>query len=151
VLKDSTGKIDAVMALPFARYDSVDWRFITGFERRKTPASDFLAGKFTVEARDISLNADQSSDLFDQTELAIAFGHARRRAESGPDTWMPMGRFICQNNGLKLESELKRIEELPDSDAFFKSGVMGETKVAATILISKIRQFHRRIADHFSF
>jgi hypothetical protein len=151
VLKESTGKTDAVMALPLARYDSVDWRFIAGFERHKTAASDFLAGKFTVEARDISLNAEQSSELFDQTELAIAFGHARRRAEKGPDTWMPVRRFILQNNGMKLESELKRIEELPDSDAFFKSGVMGETKIAATILIEKIRQFHRRIADHFSF
>jgi hypothetical protein len=139
------------MVLPFHTYASVDWRFLAGFERRKTAVSDFLAAKFIVEARDIALEPNRAEDLFDQTELAIALSYAHRRGENSPTTRMPVGRFIWKDRGQRLEDELKRIEGLPDSDAFFNAGMMGGSKEAAAPTIQKIREFHRLAADHYPF
>lgn len=151
IKKDRLGKVDAIMVLPFLTYDSVDWRFLAGLDRHRTPISDLLVTKFTAEARDIALDAIYAEDLFDRTELAIALGFAHKRGENSPTVWMPVGRFIWKNAGQRLEDELNRIERLPESDAFFKAGMMGGTKEAAAPTIQKIREFHRRVADHYSF
>jgi hypothetical protein len=146
-----TGKVNAVMVLSFGTYDSVDWRFLAGFKDRKTPVSDFLAAKFVAEARDIALDANRAEDLFDGTELVIALGFAHRRGENSPTIGMPIARFMWKDGGRKLENELNRIEGLPESDAFFKSGIIGGTKEAAAETIRKIREFHKRISDHYWF
>jgi hypothetical protein len=138
-------KVEAIMVAPFGAYASVDWKFITGFERRDTPISDFLAAKFITESRDIALGVNQADDLFDRTELAIAFGFAHTRGKNSPTTWMPGGRFMWRNGGQKIEDELNKIEGLPDSDPFFKAGMLGGTKEAALITIQKIRGMNRRI------
>jgi hypothetical protein len=132
------------MAAPFGAYPSVDWRFITGFEGRAAPASDFLSAKFIMESRDIALGVNQAEDLFDRTEMSIALGFAHARGKTSATTWMPGGRFIWKNGGQNFEDELNKIERLPPDDAFFKAGMLGGTKQAALITIQKIRQFQRR-------
>ena len=108
----NTGKMNAVSVFPFLTYRDVDWKFLTGYERYRTPISFFLAPKFVAEARDIALGEMRAEELFDQTELDIALGYVHRRlAEAGRAIGMPAGRFSWKSG--TLEAELKRIEELP--------------------------------------
>ena len=74
----------------------------------------FISGpNLPAEARDIALSKERAVDLFDQTELAIALGYAHRSAKDRATIWIPIGMFIWKSGGLRLEEELKRIEQLP--------------------------------------
>jgi hypothetical protein len=148
-IKHTRGDVDAVTSLPFATYDSVDWKFLNELNNRSTPINDFLAGKFRCEARDISLNAINADELFDEVELAIALGFAHRRAQSGTDMWFPVGRFIWKNSGRRLEEELDKIESITDSEAFFKAGMLGGSKAAAALTLKEMRSHRQQIARYF--
>jgi hypothetical protein len=148
-IKHTRGDVDAVTSLPFATYDSVDWKFLNELNNRSTPINDFLAGKFRSEARDISLNAINADELFDEVELAIALGFAHRRAQSGTDMWFPVGRFIWKNSGRRLEEELDKIESITDGEAFFKAGMLGGSKAAAALTLKEMRSHRQQIARYF--
>jgi SIR2-like domain len=135
------GPNDAVMVLPFARYQGVDWRFLKDHERSYVPASVFLAKRFGAEAREIALGETRGAELFDQTELIIALEHAHQRGRSGGAIGLPVGKFIWKNGGRWLEEELKRIEGLSDDDPFFEAGLMGGGKAAAAHTIQGIRRW----------
>ena len=137
------GKVEAIMVAPFSAYPSVDWKFITGFERREAPISDYLSTKFIVESRDIALGVNQAEDLFDRTEMSIALGFAHARGKNSATTWMPSGRSIWKNGGQAFEAELNKIETLLPDDAFFKAGMLGGTKESALITVQKIRQLRK--------
>ena len=139
-------KKDAVTALPFSAY-GMDWKFLAGLDRHKTPVSTLLAAKFVAEARDISLGEARADELFDNAEIAIALGYADKRAALPGSFGMPIGRFIWNRNGERLEAELKRIEGLPDSDVFFKAGMLGGSQANAAPILQKIRQFYLSIAS----
>ena len=51
---------------------------------------------------------------------------------------MPIGRFGWKSSGETLEAELKRIEGLPESDAFFKAGMLGGNKATAAPILQKV-------------
>jgi hypothetical protein len=138
-LRDHNSTKDAVIVLPFARYQVEDWKFLKDHERFHAPVSVFLAKKFAVEARDIALGETRASALFDQTELTVALEHAHQRGQGQEMTWMPVGQFIWKNRGQWLEEELKRVEGLSDDDAFFKAGLMGGGREPAARTIQKIR------------
>jgi hypothetical protein len=97
------GKVEAIMVAPFGAYPSVDWKFITGFERRETPVGDFLSTKFIAESRDIALGTNQAEDLFNKTEMFVSLEFARARGKTSATTWMPGGRFIWKNGGKILK------------------------------------------------
>ena len=138
--------MNAVSVFPFLTYRDVDWKFLTGYERYRTPISFFLAPKFVAEARDIALGEMRAEELFDQTELDIALGYVHRRlAEAGRAIGMPAGRFSWKSG--TLEAELKRIEELPDSDAFFEAGMLGGSQATAAPTLQKIREIQLSIAS----
>jgi hypothetical protein len=146
-IKQYRDNSDAVIALPFATYDQVDWRFLKDLDRRRTPVSDFLMSKFIGEARDIALGEARAEDLFDETELAIALGYVHRRlADNVHPTAMPVGRFSWKSHGKTFEAGLKRIDELSDSDAFFRAGMLGGSKAAAAPTLQKVRQIYGSIA-----
>jgi len=134
---------DAVMVLPFARYQLDDeWKFLLkDHERFHAPASFFLAKKFVVEAHDISLSEARASELFDQTELTIGLEHAHQRGEGEEVAWTPVGRFVWKNHGQWREEQFQRVEGLSDDDPFFKAGLMGGDKEAAARTMEKIRRW----------
>jgi hypothetical protein len=145
-LRDLNGAKDAVRVLPFARYQVGDWKFLKGHENSKVAASVFLAKRFAVETRDIALDETRGQELFDQTELIIALEHAHQRGQRGGTIWMPIGKFVWKSG---FRKELKRIEGLSDDDPFFKAGLMGGGKAAATHTIHRIRQWleERNLGD----
>jgi hypothetical protein len=140
-LRDLTSAKDAVMVLPFSRYQVGNWKFLKDHDRFYAPASAFLAKKFTAEALDIALGEARGDELFDQTELTIALEHAHQRGQGQQTTWMPLGRFVWKNRGQWLEQELKRVEGLSDDDAFFNAGLMGGGKETAAGTTQKIRRW----------
>lgn len=134
--------------MPFSGYPySVDWRFLKGLERHRSPVSYYLAPKFVAEARDIALGEVRAEALFDEIEVAIALGYVHKLlAEGRPHSGMPSGRFCWKSGGETLEVELKRIEGLPDSGAFFKGGMLGGSKATAAPTLQKVREIHQDIS-----
>ena len=132
--------------MPFSGYPySVDWRFLKGLERHRSPVSYYLAPKFVAEARDIALGEVRAEALFDEIEVAIALGYVHKLlAEGRPHSGMPSGRFCWKSGGETLEVELKRIEGLPDSGAFFKGGMLGGSKATAAPTLQKVREISPR-------
>ena len=148
-LRDLNGANDAVMVLPFEFYQGLDWRFLKGHDRFRAPASAFLAKRFVAEARDIALGETRAAELFAQTELNIALGHAHQKGEGQSRTWMPVGQFVWKNDGQWFEEQLKRVEGLPDDDPFFKGGMMGGSKRVAAPTIQKIREFRDEVGNRY--
>jgi hypothetical protein len=140
-LRGLNGAKDAVMVLPFARYQVEEWKFLKGHERFHAPASFFLAKKFAVDARDIALSEARASELFDQTELIIALEHAHQRGQGEEVAWTPVGRFLWKNHGQWREEQFQRVEALSNEDPFFKAGLMGGDKEAAARTVQKIRRW----------
>ena len=91
-LRGADSAKDAVTALPFECYRSLDWKFLKGHEPSYAPASFFLAKRFVAEARDIALGEARADELFDQTELTIALQHAHQRGQGEEIAWTPVGR-----------------------------------------------------------
>jgi hypothetical protein len=141
--------MDAVIVLPFSAYGT-DWKFLTGLERHHTPISDFLAAKFASEAPDIALSERRAEELFDQTELAIALGYVHRLLVKEParPIGMPVGRFCWKSRGQTFEADLKRIEELSNSDAFFEAGMLGGSQAMAAPTLQKIREIQRELGRY---
>jgi hypothetical protein len=133
--------------------DNNGWKYINGFERNHTPISDFLAATFIVEANDISLGEAESDELFDKIEmtLSLSFAHNRlqRNKVSGFHFYMPVGRFIWKSRGTVLENELKRIEELSDTDSYFKAGITGGSKAAAKPTLEAVRSYRNEAARYY--
>jgi hypothetical protein len=134
------------MVLPFARYQVAEWKFLKDHERFPAPASFFLAKKFAVDARDIALGEARASELFDQTELIIAFEHAHQRGQGEEVAWTPVGRFVWTNHGRWREEQFQRVEAFSDEDPFFKAGLMGGDKEAAARTVQKIRRWLQLLA-----
>jgi hypothetical protein len=145
-IKQRIDNTDAVIVLPFSAYGT-DWKFLTGLERHHTAASDFLAAKFVSEAPDIALSERRAEELFDQTELAIALGYVHKLLlmEPARPIGMPVGRFCWKSRGETFEADLKRIEELSDSDAFFEAGMLGGSQAMAAPTLQKIREIRREL------
>jgi hypothetical protein len=138
----NTGQMKAVFVLPFLIYRDVHWKFLKNYEQYHTAISFFLAPKFLAEAPDIALGETRAEKLFDQTEFAIALGYVHGRlTEAGRATGMPAGRFSWTNG--TFEAELKRIEELSDSDAFFEAGMLGGSQATAAPTLQKIREIQQ--------
>ena len=148
-LRNLNGANDAVMVLPFEFYQGLDWKFLKGHDGFRAPASAFLAKRFVAEARDIALGETRSAELFAQTELNIALGHAHQKGEGQSRTWMPVGQFVWKNDGQWLEEQLKQVEGLPDDDPFFKGGMMGGSKRVAAPTIQKIRKFRDEVGNRY--
>ena len=153
-IKQGIDNVYAVIALQFLGYKDVDWKLLKGFDQRNTPVSVYLAVKFIAEARDIALNEVQAEELFDQTEMAIPLGYVHHKLLAGAarPTGMPIGRFSWKSYGETLEAELKRIEALPDSDAFFKAGMLGMlggNKATAAPTLQKVRELQRDITRYW--
>ena len=43
----------------------------------------------------------RADELFAQTELNIALGHAHQKGSGQDSTWIPIGQFVWKNDGLK--------------------------------------------------
>jgi hypothetical protein len=148
-----SGSEVVVSTLPFASNEGVNWKFLSNLEQRHTPISDYLTAKFVAEASDIALGEARAYELFDRTELAVAVEFAHRRVEqiktTGIGFWMSVGRFIWKSNGTGLENELKRIEGLADSDAFFRRGCWAVAKRVRHLHCKQFVTFTKRLPGSF--
>jgi hypothetical protein len=148
-LRDLLGAKDAVMILPFGRYQVDGWKFLKNLERFHAPMSVFLAKSFVAEARDIAVSEARAGELFDQTECMIGLEFASQRLLSGSGAAMPLAHFIWKGRGQWLKEELERIEGLSDDDPFFKAGMMGGSKASAARTIREIRLWLRQVGADF--
>jgi hypothetical protein len=86
--------------------------------------------------------------------LIAILGYVHKRlAEAGRTplsrpTGMPIGRFCWKSGGEMLETELSRIEGLPDADAFFKANMLGGSQATAAPTLQKIREIHREVGRY---
>jgi hypothetical protein len=148
-LRDRHGVKDAVMVLPFGRYQVDGWKFLKNLERFHAPMSVFLAKSFVAEARDIAVSEARAGELFDQTELMIGLEFASQRLLSGSGAAMPLAQFMWKGRGQWLTEELEKIEGLSDDDPFFKAGMMGGGKASAADTIREIRLWLRQVGADF--
>lgn len=149
-IKTRNGEATLVDKMPLAAFEDNNWKWITGLDMHKTPASDFLFKIFSAEATDIQVSRSSTEELFDREEVQISIGFAYNRVLHSDNYawfWMPPGRFVWKHETNPLQAELKRIAELTDEDPFFKAKLLGGSKATAkpvTDAISKFSQESRR-------
>ncbi|WP_296574950.1 SIR2 family protein [Phreatobacter sp.] len=149
-IKTRNGEATLVDKMPLAAFEDNNWKWITGLDMHKTPASDFLFKIFSAEATDIQVSRSSTEELFDRVEVQISIGFAYNRVLHSDNYawfWMPPGRFVWKHETNPLQAELKRIAELTDEDPFFKAKLLGGSKATAkpvTDAISKFSQESRR-------
>jgi hypothetical protein len=150
-LRHDSGEIPFASVLPLMAFESTDWKFLKGLENRTVPGSDFFSEIFRSDANDISIAEDESDYLFDKTEIVVMleFSHHRidRVEKSGVWFFMPVGSFIWREHGRQLKETLERISALPDTDPFFKAGLLGGSNAKAAPTLKKIRDFAQ---EHYS-
>jgi hypothetical protein len=150
-LRHDSGEIPFASVLPLMAFESTDWKFLKGLENRTVPGSDFFSEIFKSDANDISIAEDESDYLFDKTEIVVMleFSHHRidRVEKSGVWFFMPVGSFIWREHGRQLKETLERISALPDTDPFFKAGLLGGSNAKAAPTLKKIRDFAQ---EHYS-
>jgi hypothetical protein len=147
------GKGMLIEKLPFACFEHVDWKWLTGLESRLTPMSDFMQRQFSKEAGDIAVSGSSAEALFDAAELliCITFAHHRikRMTGSGLWFWAPLGRFIWKDSRNMLPAELDRIAALPESDPLIRSGLFGSNQAEAKPTLDAVREFYRETRSQF--
>lgn len=138
-----------VLALNPYTYRSDSWKFLVGFERRKTSINDFLFEKFKIESKDISMSEMRSEDLFDEAEFIVSLEFAHQRRLSGETSggwfWTPPGRFIWKNWGKMWNEKITRIETLPDGDPIYQAGLLGGSSTTAKPTIQAVREHFGRL------
>lgn len=140
-----------VSRLPLLGYEDVEWKFLLGLERHKTPISDYLFDKFKLDARDISLSEERCEELFDEMELTISLeaGCVRLSQMEGTGLWfwVPFGRFIWKSGNLNWKEAITRLEGLSDIDPIYSAGLLGGSKAAAGPVFKSVREFLGEIAN----
>ncbi|MCA3631306.1 MAG: SIR2 family protein [Methylobacterium sp.] len=129
--------------------NSVDWKWLKGFETKIVPASEFTVEIFKSEGRDIAASAESAENLFDQIELLIAASAAHptvARGHGAESIWVPSGRFVWKESGQFLRQQIDRISALPDSDPFFASGMLGGRQALAQQTLSAVGEW---VKKHF--
>lgn len=143
-----------VTALPFITYDNVDWKFLEGFESRRTPVSDYLAEMFQSDAaHDIVLLPARGETLFDELEMMVGLVFAHHRVKRAADTgiwfWMPLGRFMWRNRNGGLEAKIRSLEaDKPDAPVY-TSGMLGGSATAAAPTFANVREFLNKAGTQF--
>lgn len=108
--------------------NSVEWKWLEGWEDKIVPASEFTVKIFRSEGRDIAANPESSEDLFDQTELLIAACAIHPAVSKGygvESVWVPFGRFVWKERGQFLRREIDRLCAVPENDPFYAAGMFG--------------------------
>jgi len=130
-------------------YDLDEWKFLVGYERRRTRISDFLFEKLKSETNDVSISEMHADELFDDVEffVSLEFAHQRRRIveTTGAWFWVPSGRFIWKNYGKMWSEKLTQIEKLLDSDPIYKAGLLGGSSATAKPTIQAVRERYGNI------
>ena len=128
-LRTDRSELPFAVCMPLFVYPDVDWRFLEGFERQYTPASDFLLGLFRREAGDIALAEGEATDTFNVTEILTSLEIMRFRLDEvtagrSAMAWAPKGRFSW-NGDAGLLPVLAALKSAPDSHAWAKAGLLG--------------------------
>lgn len=136
----------AVFLLPPNAYESIEWRFIAGKEGHHTPVSDFLFEYFKIDAaRDVSLTERRADYLFDRIEFLVSLEAAAVRvkvvAETGLWFWVPFGRYLWKDRGLRWQEAMAEYEALPDGSPLYAAGLLGGSKGVAEPVFAAVREF----------
>lgn len=124
--------------LPLAAYREMQWNFLDGFDRRYTPASDFLVPRIKAEISDIVVSGSEMERLFDEVELLIALEATHQRLawmkqKDSSSFWVPTGRFSWRemHGALSLDGVIADPARHPWTAAGLAGGLAEDVKAAA--------------------
>lgn len=143
-IKMSNAEEAFVAALPLLALGWTDWKVLTGFENRRTPASDFLFGGFEKELTDSAVDQSEAEDLFDRLEFLISleFAYLRLQSTNGLWFWMPIGRYIWKRQRDGVFNRLAAAyENLPADHVLLQAGLLGGTSESAAKVVGEMRKF----------
>lgn len=145
------GPVSAASTLPLGALKDIDWKFLSGFERRPTPHSWFFSTIFEVDARDVAVSAAQAQEAWDDGEFWIAMEAASRRwPEYKKDRgwfWVPPGRFVWRGEGRRLADRVSAIRALPADAPQYRAGLLGGNTAAAFEMLGPTEEFFRKVAS----
>ena len=148
-------KILALNLLPLNCYDNVDWKFLSGLERRRTVASDFIFEHLEADALDAAIDGKQVEELFDRVEFLISMEFAYHRLKdvnkSGIWFWMPPGRYLWRASGTVLNELLERFEAMADDAPAYKAGLLGCSKGASAPTFKAVREHIPKLSSALMF
>ena len=143
-IKRDGNLVPLVSVLHPVSYAGVDWKFLFNLNDRATAISDYLFGKFKVDSQDISVSESRADDLFDQAELFVSLEcqHQRPRVETA-GIWLrtPYGRFLWKDRSRMWGQALTRLEDLPNTDPIYLSGLLGGNSENSKATFQSIRRY----------
>ncbi len=143
--------IQIISILPPTTFESVDWKFLTGFERNYTPASDFLRQMIESEIRDIAVSPDEIDALFDSCEALISLEFAADRmkhmAGTGLWFWTPAGRFVWKRSRLSGEALFGQFDDLAADHPILTAGLIGGAPASSAEIIKATREHFGKAAS----
>lgn len=135
----------AAYLLPMAAYDDCDWKFLEGYENRRTPGSDFLFEIFKEESRQILIDPADAGPLFNDVErlLTLQFAYIRNQKiaeKPGLWFWSPFGRFAWDR---EHETDMfGRFAALAVEHPLLKAGLFDGNPTTANEVLDQLRKFY---------
>jgi hypothetical protein len=129
-----------VLTLPLLAFGTIDWKILSGYEKKRTPASEFLFKLFTQEITDILVDKDDAEELFDRLELLISLESGYLRLQRKLHFWTPIGRYVWKRHGDLIVERLAAYENLPQDHPVLMAGLLGGTQASANQTVEALRQ-----------
>lgn len=144
----------AITLLPIAALETVDWKFLEGFERHHTPHSDYFSKIFSLEAKDIVVGPNEADTAWDDSEFLIAAesGYQRLPAvkEKGLWFWVPPGRFVWRSEGgTSLDQRMAHLRSLSATSPELTAGFFGNSMEGLNETLLQLTEFFRKASSHY--
>ncbi|SFK79334.1 SIR2 family protein [Methylocapsa palsarum] len=122
----------------------IDWRQLDGFERRRTPANDYLFTLFKDELCDAAIDEDNAEELFDRVELLISLEACHIRlleiaANKRSWLWVPLGRYMWKRGG--VAERLAEYDDLDNDRPLLQAGLLGGSPTSAKQTLDRMRKY----------
>jgi hypothetical protein len=146
--------LPAVMVLPIAALETVDWKILEGFERHHAPHSDYFSKIFASEAKDIVVGPNEADAVWDDAEFLIAVesGYQRLPAmkEKGLWFWVPPGRFVWRTEGgTSLNQRMDHLRSLSAASPELTAGFFGKSMEGLNETVPQLAEFLGKVGSQY--
>ena len=143
----------AVSKLPLLALETVEWKVLDGFERARTPHSNYFHAIFATEARDVAIGSQEADEAWDTAEFWVAMEFAAIRLPEYQANkgwfWTPVGRFIWRREGMSHVERLDSVRALRSDAPALKAGLLGGTPEKAKEITDAVTEFFGKVGSGF--
>lgn len=148
--------LPAVMLLPLAALETVEWKILEGFENHHTPHSDHFSKIFSDEAKDIIVGPNEADAIWDDCEFLIAAESGYQRLPAMEDKglwfWVPPGRFVWRSEGgTSLSQRMDYLRGLSATSPELKAGLFGGNLDGLNKTLPQLTEFFARAGSRYSW